>query len=170
MSVFMRRGGAVSAKKTKWAKYTISYTGTKTEVKVAYGTGTTTTAAKAATTTVTYYDSLSFAADGTAGGLGSNTVTVSGSFATNADKMNGKIFQNGNYFYYILNNAATYNTYKQSTNQYGCNVYKQSYGAMTAETAKSFTAAGTYVEDVESEDENAYPDNGPLGTYYYIKQ
>lgn len=168
--VFFRRRGFPSKQKTTWKKYTIAYTGTETRTTVAYSTGTSLVSAKAATSTVTYYDNLSFAADGTAAGLGENTVKVSYNTCANADQMNEKILKRNGSFYFVLNDAASCSSAYVSQYKYGAYVYKQSYGAMTTETAKSFTTAGDYVEDVESEDENAYPDKGPLGTYYYVKQ
>lgn len=43
--------------------------------------------------------------------------------------------------------------------------------ATSLKIAKTGTnIAGDYIEDVEDENASAYPDNGPLGLYWYIKQ
>lgn len=174
MSVFVRHRRAPAAGKTVWKKYTIAYTGTASVCSIITCSGTASiSTSKSKTANVTYYDTLSFAADGTATPSGENSLSLAYNSYTNANKMNGKVMLQGGSFYYILSDAATRNTgsYTMSGKTwYTAWVNKQTYGAMTAETAKSFTTAGDYVEDVESEDADAYPDNGPLGTYYYVKQ
>lgn len=178
MSVFVRRGGTAAEKAlTKWSKYSISYNGTSTQITVSSTSSINSTSASSITTTITYYDALSFAPDGTATGSGEHSVTVSYNSYTNANQMNGKIMYSSGSFYYILNDAATRNSRNGESSAGGSTfrtyfyyVYKQSYGAMTAATAKNFARAGTYIGDVESENEDEYPDNGVLGLYYYVKQ
>lgn len=179
MSVFIRRGGTAAEKEpTRWAKYSIAYTGTSTKITVSStSTMSGSSTANSTATTITYYDALSFDKSGNAAGSGSHTVSVSYNTYTNANNMNGKIALISSSFYYILNDAATRNNGTNSSEaegtiwtSYYAYVYKNTYGAMTASTAKNFIKAGTYIEDVESENEDEYPDNGPLGLYYYVKQ
>lgn len=175
--VFFRRRGLPEKKKTTWKKYNIAYKGTSSQITVASASTTNDGYPSSKATTITYYDTLSFGQSGEATGIGSHSVSVSYNTYQNANSMDGKIMLSGSLFYYILSNAATrkrrsgeYEAGGTTFTTYFCYVYKDSYGAMTASTAKNFTQAGTYIEDVESEDPNAYPDNGPLGLYFYIKQ
>lgn len=167
--VFFRRRGLPKNRKTKWGKYSIAYSGSPSSVAVAETNSSNYNMATSTATTVTYYDDLVFAADGTATASGQRTLSVAYNTYTNANGLDGKfLLQNGS-FRYVLSDAAT-RALNSGTRVYYAYVYKQTYGAMTAATAKNFTTAGTYIGEVESEDENAYPDNGPLGTYFYIKQ
>lgn len=168
--VFFRRRGLPEKRKPTWKKYTIAYTGTAEKTAITTSVNSDETAAKRTEINVTYYDNLVFAADGTATARGSNTVSVSYDTYSRADVLNGRIVLLDESFYFVLSDPATREINTKLIIFISAYVYKNTYGAMTAATAKDFTEAGTYIEDVESEDENAYPDNGPLGTYYYIKQ
>lgn len=166
--VFFKRRGCPAKQKTTWKKYTIAYKGTAQETTIATASNSDETVAKRTEIDVTYYDNLIFAADGTATASDPHTVSVSYKTYSRANNLDGKIVLLNESFYFVLSDPATREeTWLIVTLVY---VYKNTYGAMTAATAKDFTAAGTYVEDVESEDENAYPDSGPLGTYYYVRQ
>lgn len=89
---------------------------------------------------------------------------------TKADELSGKIVTDTNLqnfqMFYATKDAAT----REGGSRLGYyNVIKKGI-SVTAATARSLAIAGDYIEDVESEDPNAYPDNGPLGLYFYIKQ
>lgn len=146
MVFFRRRGNVEVNKATVWKKYSVAYSGTAREYYNA-GTG----------SIITYYDGFDFPADG-------GDPTLSGKHSAICSTKNykyliKKIYSNQ----YMLRLSIT-------QNELGSDYITGSYIEVTAATARSLAIAGDYIEDVESEDPNAYPDNGPLGLYYYVKQ
>lgn len=159
--VFFRRRGLHEKQKPTWKKYSIAYSGsvlTKTVYQTKDGE---------TYSTLTYYDGFVFPLSGnpSLGTKYTTEVSYMGGYK-NANKTKGKIFSNYGYYYFGTNDDATREF--DSANQNYC-VYKKGI-KVTAATARSLAIAGDYIEDVESEDPNAYPDNGPLGLYYYVKQ
>lgn len=120
-----------------------------------------------ASNSISYYDGYNFPLNGnpTLGTL--QRVSVGYLNYSKANQLKGKIFQYNNY-YFGTNDDATRGTEGRGSSKY---YYVRKKGILvTAATARSLAIAGDYIEDVESEDPNAYPDNGPLGLYFYIKQ
>lgn len=154
--VFFRRRGLLEKKKTIWKKYTVAYSGTAVNVTIGEGSRST------SESTVYYYtDGFNFPESGNPTLSGRTILRVMYVSSKNANVLKGKLFSD--LFFGTQDNA----TSKQSVDTYY--VYKKGI-RVTAATARSLAIAGDYIEDVESEDPNAYPDNGPLGLYFYIKQ
>lgn len=104
---------------------------------------------------MTVYDAYDFPADGGTPTLtGKTSVTVLSS--STISKFQNKLISSGYIYKAIFNRFSGYIT---------C-----SYYSVTAATARSLAVAGDYIEDVKSENPDEYPDNGPLGLYFYIKQ
>ena len=49
-------------------------------------------------------------------------------------------------------------------------IKKEAIGPITEATARDMAIPGDYIELVESENSEMYPENGPYGLYWYIKQ
>lgn len=117
--------------------------------------------------TLYYYDGFDFPLSGDPTLGTEHSVNVNAATVNNANILKGKIFIRSNQYYFGTNdNATTWDEWDGSLFYY---VGKKGI-LVTAATARSLAIAGDYIEDVESEDPNAYPDNGPLGLYFYIKQ
>ena len=157
MAVFFRRRG-IAETKTKWKKYKVAYSGTATSLKIAK-TGT--------NKEVKYSDGYDFPLSGDPTLSAQKSANVK--TASDCNVLKSKIFIGDNggawqpkvAWYYIQNQDAT-------TDSSG-NAMMQCI-SVTAATARSLAIAGDYIEDVEDENASAYPDNGPLGLYWYIKQ
>lgn len=142
MAVFLRHRFA-GVKTTIWKKYTVKYSSNSSSQ-----------ASKDANETMIVYSAYDFpagSANPTLTGRTNFTVTSS-----SASKFRDKLTSYGYIYSALWRSSARAITYY--------------YYPVTAETARSLAIAGDYIEDVESEDPNAYPDNGPLGLYFYIKQ
>lgn len=162
MVFFRRRGNAEIIKPTVWKKYTVAYSGTVEDVNVWAGLD-----AADSPDTRYYYDGFNFPLSGDPTLGTQNSVDVDYYSYTNANAFKGKIFRYNSY-YFGTNDDATRGRYRSPESSY---YYVRKKGIrVLATTARSLAIAGDYLEDVESEDPNAYPDNGPLGLYFYIKQ
>lgn len=157
MAVFLRHRFAGGVKTTIWKKYSVAYSGTVSNVMLSNSRY------ESETANVWIFDGYSFAADGTATLMGSTNLAVSYSNYTVANQCQKAVFEDVNYLYYYGDDSPA--TRKKS-GMYG-RVYKT---ATRITDPRAQAIAGDYIEDVESEDPNAYPDNGPLGLYFYIKQ
>lgn len=156
MAVFFRRRGLAETK-TKWKKYKVAYSGTVESVDV---NGTNALSPSQASNTA-YYDGYEFPDSGTPTLTAQKTVSVSYNTASNADILKQKIFSKRNLYYgddtpaRAVESGVYYRVYKKGIK-------------ITDPRAQAI--AGDYIEDVEDENASAYPDNGPLGLYWYIKQ
>lgn len=173
MSVFVRRGGTAAEKAlTKWQKYSITYDESASQLTLI--SRRTSGDPASYSVTFTYYDALSFTPSGQATGSGQHSVGVSYNTYSNANQMNGKIMLMDGTFYLVSAVAATRQRYTDEdalANRYTTvKVYKNGTNIGTASTAKNYAKKGSYIGDVESENEDEYPDNGVLGLYYYVKQ
>lgn len=115
------------------------------------------------TTNVWLFDGYSFAADGTATSMGSTKLAVSYSDYTVANQCQKAVFQDANYLYYYGDDSPAT---REKSGMYA-RVYKT---GIQITDPRAQAIAGDYIEDVESENPDEYPDNGPLGLYYYVKQ
>ena len=159
MAVFFRRRGLAETK-TKWKKYSVAYSAAAAaNVTVASHAGNN---ASTATSAISYASQLYFSAAGEPELQDAQTAVVSYNSYTNANQLKNRFWASGNTWYIGTGDNATRNTNQLGTVTYYA-VYKK---------AKKITAwiAGDYIEDVEDENASAYPDNGPLGLYWYIKQ
>lgn len=155
MAVFLRHRFAGGVKTTIWKKYKVTYSNATVTYSIEVGTS------------IRYYDGLTFPADG------SDPTLVNGQSGTiaapsAATTLPGKLMVFGTSLS-VGANTSVYDVVSFDTRQ------SQGYinfraRQLTRATARSLAIAGDYIEDVESEDPNAYPDNGPLGLYFYIKQ
>lgn len=162
MAVFLRHRFAGGVKTTIWKKYSVAYSGTVEEVNVWAAAGTADSPEYCY-----YYDGFDFPISGTPTLGTKQRVSVDYDNYTNANTFKGKIFTYNNY-YFGTNDDATHGRYRSPEASY---YYVRKKGIkVTAATARSLAIAGDYIEDVESENPDEYPDNGPLGLYYYIKQ
>ena len=156
MAVFLAR--PMKAGKTKWKKYSVAYSGTATSLKISK-TGT--------NKKIEYSDGYDFPLSGNPTLSAQKSANVK--TASDCNVLKSKIFigDDGSAWepkvawYYIQNQDAT-------TDSSG-NAMMQGI-SVTVATARSLAIAGDYIEDVEDENASAYPDNGPLGLYWYIKQ
>ena len=163
MAVFLRHRFAGGVKTTIWKKYSVAYSGTVSNVQIWRGQ-----LPSSKAQTLYYYDGFDFPLSGDPTLGTEHSVNVNAATVNNANILKGKIFIRSNQYYFGTNDDATRGTEGRGSNQY---YYVRKKGIpVTAETARSLAIAGDYIEDVESEDPNAYPDNGPLGLYFYIKQ
>lgn len=155
MGMFLRRGLAET--KTKWKKYEVSYSAAAAADRAIASHSENT-----ASSSISYASKLYFSAAGEPELQDAQTAVVSYASYTNANQLKHMFWASSNTWYIGTGDDATRNR-----NQSGLvtvyTVYKK---------AKRITAwiAGDYIEDVEDENASAYPDNGPLGLYWYIKQ
>lgn len=163
MAVFLRHRFSGGVKTTIWKKYSVAYSGSAQDVEIYAASDYYADVSRS----VTYYDGFNFPQDGTPTLETETTISVGYLVYTNANKFKGKIFTYNNY-YFGTNDDATRGSSGSGSNKY---YYVRKKGIkVTAATARSLAIAGDYIEDVESENPDEYPDNGPLGLYYYIKQ
>ena len=155
MAVFFRRRGLAETK-TKWKKYKVAYSGTVENVSVVTNALSPSDARDTA-----YYDGYEFPDFGTPTLTAKKTVSVSHNTASNADVLKQKIFSKSNLYYGDDTPASA----GQGGTYY--RVYKK---GIKITDPRAQAIAGDYIEDVEDENASAYPDNGPLGLYWYIKQ
>lgn len=156
MAVFFRRRG-IADTKTKWKKYKVAYSAAAAEnMAIASHTGST------ESSSISYASQLYFSAAGEPELQDAQTAVVSYNSYTNANLLKNRFWASGNTWYIGTGDDATRNR-NLSGPVLVYTVYKK---------AKRITAwiAGDYIEDVEDENASAYPDNGPLGLYWYIKQ
>ena len=176
MAVFMRRGGNGKKKpvSTVWKKYSIAYTGTTKTITLMSSSD------SSHISNVAYYDSFDYPKDGNPQPTGSNTVDVSydrNGTAPSADVLKKKLIQNSSQYYYCTSKSAV-SEYSESQHNVGgspvtirtYSVKKEAIGPITEATARDMAIPGDYIELVESENSEMYPENGPYGIYWYIKQ
>lgn len=151
-------------KTTIWKKYSVAYSGTVNPHSVTYS------ANSSFAVSISYCDGFNFPLSGNPSLTATKTLNVSYNDYTKADELSGKIVTDTNLqnfqMFYATKDAAT----RGGGSRLGYYSVIKKGISVTAATARSLAIAGDYIEDVESEDPNAYPDNGPLGLYFYIKQ
>lgn len=138
----------------KWQKYNVN---SVTTYSLAFET--TTTGGLAFEPGKTYTMGSSYTFDSTTGAAAlSGTSSVRGSALPN-------YFE---YYPYYMYDGELYKLVSYTTqNNYGMHIFAQEVGVVTSTTE---TSQGSYIEDVTSSDEAAYPENGiHTDGYWYVK-
>lgn len=156
MAVFFRRRG-IADTKTKWKKYKVAYSGTVESVNI----GSTNALSPSEARNVAYYDGYEFPDSGTPTLTAQKTVSVSYNTASNANVLKQKIFSKSGLYYGDDTPASAVQ---------GGVYYRVFKKGIKITDPRAQAIAGDYIEYVEDENASAYPDNGPLGLYWYIKQ
>ena len=159
MAVFLAR--PMKGTKPKWKKYKVAYSGTVESVSI----GATNSQSPSQTSNAVYYDGYEFPDSGTPTLTAQKTVSVSYNTASNADVLKQKIFKQKN-----TSSTLYYGDDTPASAAQGGVYYRVFKKGIKITDPRAQAIAGDYIEDVEDENASAYPDNGPLGLYWYIRQ
>mgnify|MGYP006891117546 FL=1 len=175
MAVFMRRGGNGKKKpvSTVWKKYSIAYSGNTTDLQIGRAVN------AMPSPEVVYYTGFDFPKTGNPTITGEQTVVVPYNSAASVTALKKSLIRqtaSGNTYQYYYGTSKNITTeYSESTGAGSVTmrtykIKKEAIGPITEATARDMAIPGDYIELVESENSEMYPENGPYGLYWYIKQ